>query len=153
MSENKTITILRNLIQPIAESHGVELVDIEYTGSARGQLVRVFVDTETGIRMEQCERISRDIADILDQKDVIPSRYRLEVSSPGLDRPLKNARDFQRQLGRKVKISYSEHEDKIKTITGIIEKVDETSMLVQLEKEQINIALVKILLAKIVPVW
>ncbi len=152
MSENRKISILREFIQPITNTHAVDLIDIELSGSARSQVLRVFVDTDSGIRLEQCERISRDISDVLDQKDVIPNRYRLEVSSPGLDRPLKNKEDFSRQIDRKVKISYTAGEDNIKKITGRIHQVNELSVYVETDNETINIAFANILLAKIVPV-
>ncbi|MFZ5518463.1 MAG: ribosome maturation factor RimP [Candidatus Zhuqueibacterota bacterium] len=153
MVENPNTKRLIEIIEPIVESHGADLVDIEYAGNTRSQVVRIFVNTDTGIRLEQCERISRDIADMLDQKNIIPNRYRLEVSSPGLDRPLKTMKDFRRQLGRKIAVSYSPAQGEMKSVSGIIEQVDEASVIVATEKEQIRIDLATISLAKIVPVW
>jgi len=144
---------LAEIIQPIVEFHGADLIDIEYAGNPRSQVLRVFVNTDTGIRLEQCERISRDISDILDQKNLIPNRYRLEVSSPGLDRPLKTTKDFKRHLGRKVAIRYSLAQGEMKSITGVVEHVDETSVTIATNKEQEKIDLATITLAKIVPVW
>ncbi len=85
------------LIAPLLEAQGFELVELQLRQRKGRWLVRVFADGENGISLEDCRRLSLEIGQVLDQEDAIPSSYVLEVSSPGLDRPLRTARDFRRQ--------------------------------------------------------
>lgn len=97
---------IQNFISPIVSQMGYDLVDVESAGSDRNRVVRIFVDKQGGIQLDDCARISRTISDEIDILDLIPGRYRLEVSSPGIDRPLRTARDFQRNLGREVTLHF-----------------------------------------------
>lgn len=97
--------------------------------------------------------LSREISDALDRRDILPGRYRLEVSSPGLDRPLKSMRDFQRNLGRQVKIKYLDEGGNSVTVIGQIEGVDDDAVVILEDDQQKKITMSKILLAKILPVW
>ncbi|SHJ58377.1 ribosome maturation factor RimP [Malonomonas rubra DSM 5091] len=92
------------LVQPILDDLGLELVDLEYQREGRGWVLRFYLDKEGGITLDQCAEASREISAILDVEDVIGTAYNLEVSSPGLDRPLKKAKDFDRFAGQNVKI-------------------------------------------------
>ena len=95
---------LVELIQPVVEDRGAILVDIELGGSNHFHIVRVLVHKDPGITVKACVGISREVGDLLDIEDPLPGRYRLEVTSPGLDRPLVTDGDFQRAHGRKVKV-------------------------------------------------
>jgi ribosome maturation factor RimP len=95
---------LREKLEPIVVDHGVLLVDIELAGSRTQPILRLFVHKEPGISLDLCQSISREVADYLDVDDPIPGRYRLEVTSPGLDRPLTTDGDFARAMGRMLKI-------------------------------------------------
>lgn len=147
------INEIKNLILPILASHQVDFIDLELKGRVGAQVLRVFVDTDGGITLDQCVILSREISDALDRRDILPSRYRLEVSSPGLDRPLKSPRDFQRNLGRQVKIKYLDEEGNSATVIGQIEEADDDLVVVLENDQQKNIKMSKILLAKILPVW
>ncbi len=103
------IETIKSLLEPILEEKGFELVDIEYAGAGRGRVLRIFIDKESGITVDDCADISREFGLLLDVNDVIPSSYILEVSSPGLTRALKNSRDFMRFKGKKVKIKTKEN--------------------------------------------
>lgn len=92
--------ILTHLILPILNRRDVELVELVVSGSYRRQIVRIFVDRPDGITVGECAALSRDIADMLDTRDPIDGTYLLEVSSPGLTRPLKTDRDFERLVGK-----------------------------------------------------
>jgi len=92
------------LTRPIVEDHGADLVDIEVVGSVNNQTVRLLVYKTPGVTVDLCAAISREAADLLDVEDPIPGRYRLEVTSPGLDRPLATDADFSRAAGRLVKV-------------------------------------------------
>jgi len=98
---------LRRLIEPIVEEHGLELVDVQAGGAGRGRLVRVTVDTPTGdgqVPVERCAEVSRELETQLDAADAVPGSYRLEVSSPGLERLLAREKDFVAALGREVRL-------------------------------------------------
>jgi len=98
---------LSQLIEPILDEMGVELVDIEYLSYHGRWIVRIYVDKEGGITVDDCARVSREIDEIIDIKDIIHHAYVLEVSSPGLNRPLKKEKDFQRAVGKKIKARIS----------------------------------------------
>tara|TARA_B100000315_G_scaffold168512_1_gene157024 strand:+ start:109 stop:582 length:474 start_codon:yes stop_codon:yes gene_type:complete len=94
---------LRSLMEPIMEAEEMELVDIEYKSGPKGVL-RIFIDKAGGVNISDCEEISSKVGAFLDLEDIIGSQYVLEVSSPGLDRPLKNEADYRRNKGKRVKI-------------------------------------------------
>lgn len=97
-------TTIEELVQPIIDTNNFELVDVEYVKEAGEYFLRIFVDKEGGISLNECEVVSRALSEILDVKDPIKDNYYLEVSSPGLDRPLKKDKDFVRYQGRDVEI-------------------------------------------------
>lgn len=99
-----TCTVVRGIAQPILDSMGIELVDIEFGRVGRDAVLRLFIDKEGGIMLDDCANVSRELSLILDVEDVIACNYSLEVSSPGLDRPLKKPSDYQRFSGRLIKI-------------------------------------------------
>ena len=90
------------LITPIVEANGFELVDVEYVKEGGTWYLRAYIDKPGGIMVDDCEVVSRELSDILDEKDFIDEAYILEVSSPGLGRPLKKEKDFARSLGEEV---------------------------------------------------
>lgn len=98
------LTIVEKLIQPIVASFGFELVDLELKGDGRRRVLRVFIDKPGGIVLDDCAEVSREIDALFEVEDPIPGAYTLEVSSPGLDRPLKSAADFARHVGRLTRI-------------------------------------------------
>jgi ribosome maturation factor RimP len=92
------------IVLPILESLGMELVDVEFARAGRDGVLRLFIDKEGGVALDDCADVSRELSAILDVEDVIPGHYSLEVSSPGLDRPLKKPADYERFVGRLVKV-------------------------------------------------
>ena len=88
------------LLQPLVDAHGFELVDVEYVKEAGNWYLRAYIDKPGGIAVDDCEVISRALSDKLDEEDYIEDSYILEVSSPGLGRPLKKDKDFQRSIGK-----------------------------------------------------
>lgn len=95
---------LIDLVVPLLQRRGVELVELALSGGGGRQLVRVFVDRTDGITVDECAAISREIADVFDTRDPIAGTYVLEVSSPGLTRPLKTDRDFERVVGKALRL-------------------------------------------------
>ena len=92
------------LLQPLVDAHGFELVDVEYVKEAGNWYLRAYIDKPGGIAVDDCEVISRALSDKLDEEDYIEDSYILEVSSPGLGRPLKKDKDFQRSIGKEIEV-------------------------------------------------
>lgn len=101
MKKNLEATI-EEIVTKITDENGFEMVDVEYVKEAGEYYLRVYIDKEEGISLNECELVSRELSPILDEKDPIKENYFLEVSSPGLDRALKKDRDFVRYQGRDV---------------------------------------------------
>ena len=95
---------VEQLIEPVLEAQGIELVELALSGNDRRRMLRLFVDRPEGISIGECAGLSRSLADVLDTHDPIQGSYTLEVSSPGLTRALETPRDFERALGKLVKI-------------------------------------------------
>lgn len=114
---------LYDIIEPITTQHGLELVEVQYRQEQHGWILRIIIHQDEGVSVDDCARVSREVGHILDVEDVIPSRYQLEVSSPGLDRPLTVPRDFERNLGKKIKITLLD-DQAVVVGEGIIHAVD-----------------------------
>lgn len=95
---------IEQLVLPITDANNLELVDVEYVKEGGEFFLRIYIDKEDGVSLNECELVTRELNPILDEKDPIKDNYYLEVSSPGLDRPLKKDKDFVRYQGRDVEI-------------------------------------------------
>ena len=129
--EQKTEEILL----PIVEENGFELVDVEYVKQGSTWYLRAYIDKPGGINIDDCEVVSRRLSDILDEKDYIDDAYILEVSSPGLGRPLKKEKDFKRSLGEEVEIRTYRMIDKQKEFTGILKDYDEKTVTIEMDDD------------------
>lgn len=129
--EQKTEEILI----PIVDELGFELVDVEYVKEGSTWYLRAYIDKPGGISINDCEAVSRRLSDILDEKDYIDEAYIMEVSSPGLGRPLKKEKDFKRSLGEEVEVRTYRMIDKKKEFTGILKSYDENTVTIELEDE------------------
>lgn len=121
------------LLQPIMEQHTYELVDVEFVKEAGNWYLRVYADKEGGITVDDCEIISRALSDKLDAEDFISESYILEVSSPGLGRPLKKEKDFVRSRGQEVEVHLYKPLNKQKQFEGILSDFSETEVILELE--------------------
>ena len=139
-----------NLLNPIIERHGFELVDVEYVKEGSQWYLRVYIDKPGGITVDDCEIVSREFSDILDEKDYIEDSYIFEVSSPGLGRPLKKEKDFVRSMGEEVEIRTYRAIERQKEFVGILKAFDKDTVTIEYEdgEEQIfeknNIALIRL---------
>ncbi len=104
MTDREIAERVRAVIHPIVLSEGMEVVDVEYRRESGGWVLRLILDKEGGVTLDDCTRVSREVGRSLDVEDVIQTAYTLEVSSPGLTRPLKTEKDFMKYLHRLVKI-------------------------------------------------
>ena len=127
--EQKTEEILL----PIVEKNGFELVDVEYVKEGGSWYLRAYIDKPGGINVDDCEIVSRELSDILDEKDFIDEAYILEVSSPGLGRPLKKEKDFKRSLGQEVEVRTYRMMDRKKEFTGILKDHDKDTVTIEME--------------------
>ena len=130
--EQKTEEILL----PIVEKNGFELWDVEYVKEGCNWYLRAYIDKPGGINVDDCEVVSRELSDILDEKDYIDEAYILEVSSPGLGRPLKKEKDFERSLGEEVEIRTYRMIDRQKEFTGILKSYDKETVTIEMEDTQ-----------------
>lgn len=127
--------------QPILDSKHIELVDIEFARMGRDSVLRLFIDKEGGISLDDCADVSSELSAILDVEEIITTNYTLEVSSPGLDRPLKKTEDYLRYVGRLVKIrTYDQLLDdsgnKRKTFLGTLDGLVDGCIKITLKEGQ-----------------
>ncbi|MEW5701033.1 MAG: ribosome maturation factor RimP [Candidatus Zixiibacteriota bacterium] len=128
-AEHSLVARLEALVLPVLGRYGVELVELMYH-PGRHQTIRLLVDKAGGVTIDDCTAVSRRLSADLDAADFVPGRYTLEVSSPGLDRPLRTEADFRRKAGQEVALRYTDPEGKRRTATGTIDAVDESGVTV-----------------------
>ena len=137
---------------PLMDEHHFELVDVEYVREAGTWYLRAYIDKEGGIAVDDCEVISRKLGEWLDKEDFIDESYILEVSSPGLGRPLKKEKDFIRSMGKDVDVRLYRQIDKQKEFTGALSAYDENTVTLTMEDgslmvfEKPDIALIRLAL-------
>ena len=160
MMQRTLVDELLDLVEPILDDFGTELVDLEFKQEGPEWFLRIFVDKEGGVNLDDCAEVSREVSAILEVEDIIDRAYRLEVSSPGIDRPLKKPQDFERFTGERVKVKTldmidpDERGHKRKTFTGILLGLDDGRIRIrQTDKKggEIEIALTEIGLANLDP--
>ena len=118
------------MLMPIVETKGFELVDVEWVKEGANWYLRAYIDKPGGITVNDCEDVSRAFSDILDEQDFIEDSYIMEISSPGLDRPLKKEKDFKRSLGKLVEIRTYRPIEKQKEFCGILNAYDSNSVTI-----------------------
>ena len=131
--------VVRGLIEPVVVYTGMELIDVECGREASGIVLRLTIDKPDGVTIDDCSHISRLVGDFLDVKDSVPGSYNLEVSSPGINRPLKKKDDFERFAGQKVLIKTREPIDGRRKFKGILNGTKENFIVVFSEKTIFNI--------------
>ena len=138
------------LLLPIMEEYSFELVDVEFVKEGSNRYLRAYIDKPGGITIDDCEAVSRRLSDLMDEKDFIEEAYILEVSSPGLGRPLKKEKDFARSLGQEVEVRCYRPIEHVKEFGGILKTYDATTVTIQENEntdrvlERDNIALIRL---------
>jgi ribosome maturation factor RimP len=143
---------LLSLLEPPVGALGYELVDVEFAPAGSGGLLRLYIDAPTGITVDDCERVSHLVSDVLDAEDPIPGAYTLEVSSPGLDRVLRTREHFERFRGSRIKVQLSLPIEGRRRFTGTLTGVDESSIEMDVDGEPVRLERVQIQKARVVPV-
>ncbi len=121
----------RSIAEPLCEDLGIEVVDVEYTMERGNWVLRIYIDRPGGVTLDDCARVSRELGTLLDVEDIVPQSYSLEVSSPGLDRPLKREKDFLKAVGKKVRIKTIEPIDGRKNFKVVVDGVEDGTVVVK----------------------
>ena len=124
------------LLEPAVATLGYELVELEFRAPGRGGLVRVYIDAEQGVTLDDCEKVSHYVNGILDVEDLVTGEYNLEVSSPGLDRPLRTLRHYADFVGEQVKVQLAVPLDGRRRFTGKLLKVENEKILVDVDGQE-----------------
>jgi ribosome maturation factor RimP len=133
------IESVRATALPVLEELGLELVEVQYRREQNGWILRLVIDKQEGITLDDCAVVSREISQLLDIEDFIGEAYNLEVTSPGLDRPLKSIAEFERFVGRKAKIKTIEPIDGKRVLIGTINRTFGESIVLEVGAEEVTI--------------
>ncbi len=128
---SEQINEVQEIARRVIESEGLELIDLEFKPGKTRSLLRIFIDKDGGVTLNDCENVSRQLGAILDVKDLLKSAYVLEVSSPGLDRPMQTDRDYHRALGRIVKVTLTDDNGKTEQVTGKLVEADDNAVTIE----------------------
>ncbi len=129
---------IRQIAERVTDSEGLELVDAQLLGGGRHRVLRLFIDKPGGVTHGDCENVSHQVGTILDVEDVIPGEgYTLEVSSPGVDRPLLKPRDYERFTGQKIKLQLREARANRKRFDGLLKAFDGAKITLEIEKGEL----------------
>lgn len=142
---------IQALVEPVVSSLGYELVGVEYLMQGRTGLLRVYIDNETGITLDDCQRVSHQLSGVLDVEDVIKGQYRLEISSPGLDRPLFTAEHFERFTGHKVKLKLAVPIEGQRKFKGTLGGVKNEQVILESDGVEVMLPLSAIDKANLIP--
>jgi ribosome maturation factor RimP len=142
---------LDDLLQPLIEGLGYEFVGLEYTSAPKQSLLRLYIDASEGVGLSDCEFVSREVASLMDVEDPIAGHYTLEVSSPGVDRPLFTLEQFARFAGEQAKLTVFAPVDGRRKFKGRIEAAEDGQVRLQVDGEDVTLAFENIAKARLVP--
>lgn len=149
----KVTEIVEEIAQPIIDELKLELVDLEYVKEGKDWFLRVFIDSETGVDIEDCGMVSERLSEELDKQDPIPHLYFLDVSSPGAERPLKKEQDFHKAIGKQVAIKTYEPIEDSKLFEGkLLSYTGETvtlAIMIKTRKKEVQIPMSKVASARL----
>lgn len=153
MALNNIESKVENLLKPIITGIGYELYDVIYEKEGKDFYLRIVIDSENGIDLNDCEKVNNEINDILDEADYIKDQYFLEVSSPGLERNLRKEAHFLAQIGNEVKLKLFKPINKQKELIGTLDAYNKDMVTLRIEDEIININSKDIAVAKTIFNW
>lgn len=142
---------LVDMLEPVVAGFGYELVGLEYQTGRKSGLLRVYIDSDAGISIDDCQQISHQVSGVLDVEDPISGHYTLEVSSPGLDRPLFTAAHYVRFIGREVKLKLQLPIDGRRNFHGLIAAVEDDNVILDCDGESKRFLIADIEKARLVP--
>jgi ribosome maturation factor RimP len=148
-------TMLRDalvaLLKPVVEGLGMELWELEFAANRGNGLLRLYIDSTDGVTLDDCERVSRAVSDVLDREDPLPGHYTLEVSSPGLDRPLRTAAQFARFVGEQVFVELSQPANARRRLKGALVAAGEESIELEVDGRRHELSIAEIRKAHLAP--
>lgn len=147
-----TVSSIKKLIAPLFEGGRLYLVDLEVRGKPGSQVVSVYADTKEGITLDEITRLTREINDILDINDAVRGVYRLDVSSPGIDRPLKELWEFEKNIGRNLRVIFEDKGEE-KEAAGELLSADKNQILLKEKNKEIAIPMASITKAQVKLKW
>lgn len=139
-----------NLLSPVAKDHGFELVDVEWTTDSGRKTLRAFVDKEGGISIDDCAFLSGYLEDVLDIEDAVPGAYLFEVSSPGLNRPLRRKEHFEKAIGEEIQLATKEKVNGRKNYKGILKGCESELIKIEIDGQDHEVPLAEVQKARIV---
>jgi len=134
------VASLRELIEPIIEPEGIELVDVEFKNEGGKWILRVYIDAPGGIRLDHCELVSRQVGALLDMEDPIEQSYHLEVSSPGINRVLRIEKDFRRFSGSPVRLRTRRKLDGRRNFQGTLKGMENARIVLEVDGQRVEIS-------------
>jgi ribosome maturation factor RimP len=154
---------VQELADRVATGHGVEVLELTLRGQGRGRVLRVILDAEEPVEADVVELVSKDLSRALDEADPVAGSYTLEVSTPGLSRPLHTGRDFRRQRGHEVSIARGgspdardngdTHEDGTSAVQGVVVDADDDAVVLEVDGSQVRVPLSEVVRGKVVLPW
>lgn len=141
---------VRELVTPIITEEGCELVDAEITHDMGSKILRIYIDKDGGVKVGDCTRVSHAVEDLLEVEEVVSGRYNLEISSPGLNRPLRKKEHFLKVLGQMIDMTTKEKLDGRKHYRGLLKSVDSDVLVMEIDHQEFRVPLEKLLKAKLV---
>jgi ribosome maturation factor RimP len=142
---------IHELLLPITDQSDSYIVEVILRGERSSKVIEVYVDSDKGITLDECSQVSRALSEKLDEIDLITGRYRLDVSSPGLDRPLKLLRQYSKNIGRTCKVKYTGEEKKKIVLEGKLDSVSEETIIITKAGKRTEIAFSAVNEAYIIP--
>lgn len=150
---SEIVKTTKELVEPVLQEKGLELVDVEYVKEGKNWFLRVYIDKENGVDIDECGVVSEQLGEKLDEKDLIKGMYFLEVSSPGVERPLKSKEDFEKNVGSNVYVKLYEPINGEKEYEGLLDTFsDETAVInyrIKTREKQVEIPYKKIAKARL----
>ena len=145
---------VQELADRVATGHGVEVLELALRGQGRGRVLSVVLDAEAPVEADVVELVSKDLSRALDEADPVAGRYTLEVSTPGLSRPLHTRRDFRRQRGHEVSIVRATAPDpEASPVQGTVVDVDDEAVVLEVDRSQVRVPLSEVVRGKVVLPW
>ena len=148
---SKRIESLKEMLEPAVNAVGMELWGIEYLSQGKHSILRVYIDSEDGVTIDNCEAASHQVSGVLDVEDPISGEYNLEVSSPGMDRPLFTFDQFSRYVGELIKVRLQMAVDGMRNFTGKLVQAENDSLTFEVESQQLTVSINQIDKANLVP--
>jgi len=139
--EDELVSEIWNLLEPVIAAQGMEILEVEYRRESAGWVLLIFLDSERGISVEDCAAVSRVVGDLLDVTDLIPNAYNLEVSSPGIDRPLRRLDHFQKYIGYIIEVRTISPIQNRRNLKGELKEASSECVVIECEAGNYSISM------------